>query len=645
MVLTRRAAISTAILLAAGFVVLRVGYRIVFGGAGGSGPVLLDLPRIRLSGPFEHITLLGEVTTGGIAAAALSALPFAALVLAIGVLAALVDLRGALTRGSARGPVRTLSRALVIALAAVPALVTVVRRVRVARELRGERGLASLLVPVLEQTIERAVALGAAMELRGFAASRRVDPVCEVPAIVRSVSLGYGDAALLEQLDLDLAPGTLTLVTGATGSGKSTLLDALSGRLQHIAAGDQAGLIEVGGVDRVTVPPRETAGFVGVVAQSVRSSFVAATVSEELGFALTIRGVAAELVQARVREVADRVGITGLLDRDIHALSAGEACLVAIAAALVQHPVLLLVDEPLADLDDDARARVVALLDRLAHEAGVCVVVAEHRERKWGSAPDRLLRIEQGRLVPAERTTDRAAEATAEAIATVAVESPRALGSGGVVAELRGVSATVGDRVVVEPVSLDLRAGEIVALRGPNGAGKSSLLHAVARPVARGRVLVDGRDVGARRSRRRREFVALVPEEVDDLFFASTVAEECRRADRRGPARTADRFLALLGRADREAMLARHPRDLSVGERLVLALAIQLSASPRVLLVDEPSRGLDAAARCLVAGALVRAADAGAAVVIATHDREFADHIATLTIAMADGRLSTPVPA
>lgn len=644
MVLTRRAAITSAIVLAVGFVVLRVGYRVVFGGASGSGPVLLDLPRIRLVGPFEHITLLGEVTAGGIAAAAVSAVPFAALVLTIGLLAALVDLRGILTRAAVRGPARTIARALVIALATVPALIAVVRRVRIARELRGERSVASLLVPVFEQTIERAVALGAAMELRGFAASRRVEPSCEAPATVRAAGLGYDDAELLRELDLELAPGTLALVTGATGSGKSTLLDALSGRLQHIADGVQSGLIEVGGVDRLLVPPRETAGFVGVVAQSVRSSFVAATVHEELGFALTIRGVAAEIVHARVSEIAARVGITALLDRDIHALSAGEACLVAIAAALVQHPVLLLVDEPLADLDDDARARVVALLDRLAHEAGVCVVVAEHREREWGSAPDRVLRIERGRLEAAEQ----AAEGTVEGITTAAVEHPSPLASGDVVAQLRDVSATFGDRVVVEPVSLDLRAGEIVALRGPNGAGKSSLLQAMARPVARGSVTVAGRDVAALRPHRRRELVALVPEAVDDLFFASTVAEECRRADRRGPARTADRFHALLGRADRtdrEAVLERHPRDLSVGERVVLALAIQLSASPRVLLVDEPSRGLDAAARRLVADALDRAAGAGAAVVIATHDREFADRVATLTITMADRRLGTAVRA
>lgn len=640
MPLTRRAAITTAILLAAGFVALRVAYRVAFGGAGGGGVVLVDLPSIRLSGPFEHITLFGDVTSGGLLSAAASAVPFAATIVVIGVLAALIDLRGLLARGAARGPVRTISRALVIALATVPALITVVRRVRVARELRGERGIASLLGPVLEQTVERAIALGAAMEVRGFAATRRVEPVCEAPATLSDVGLGYGEGALLADLDLAMTPGTLTLVTGATGSGKSTLLDALSGRLQHAAGGVQTGRIEVGGVDRLAAPPRDTSGFVGVVAQSVRSSFVASTVAEELGFALAIRGVAPELVRARANEVADRLGIVALLDRDIHTLSAGQACLVAIGAALVQNPALLLVDEPLADLDDDARERVVDLLDRLAHEAGVCVIVAEHRAREWGDRPDHRLHIRNGRLEHLVGDRDDPQPGPAAA---------RTAAPGAAIARVRDLTVAFGERVVIDAASLELRAGEIVAIRGANGVGKSTLLHAMARPRERSRVLVGDRDVAVESRRARRQLIALVPEVVDDLLFASTVAQECRRADRRGRGTaTAERFLALLGRsapADRAAVLARHPRDLSVGERVVLALAIQLSAAPRVLLVDEPSRGLDAAARALVADALLASADAGAAVVIATHDREFADRVATRTIILAGGRLSAAVSA
>ena len=635
--LSRLTALRAALLLAAGFVALRVVYRVVFGGGNGGGALLLDLPRIRLSGPFEHITLFGQVTSGGIANAALSALPFAALVLALGLISAVVDVRALLTRGAVRGPVRTVSRALVVAWATFPALLGSVRRVRVARELRGERGAASLLVPVLEQTIERAIALGASMEVRGFAAARRVDPNCEHPATLSGVSLGYNGRWSLRGVDLELAPGTLTLVTGATGSGKSTLLHAMSGLFQHVSNGDQLGTIEVAGLDRAVVPPRETAGFVGVVSQSVRLSFVAATVADELGFALAARGVDPVIERARVGELAERLGIAHLLDREIDALSAGEACLVAIGAALVEQPVLLLVDEPLADLDTAARIHVVDVLARLAHEAGVCVVVAEHAVDDWAGHPDLRLELVNGALSRVEATT------APPVVAPAKRTSPQTWPP---IAVVRHVSVSHGDRLVVDDATLSLVPGDIVALRGPNGAGKSSLLHAMARPAHRDTVIVAGRDVHRMPRRARRTAIALVPEAFDDLLFATTVGGECRRADSRaGAIGTAVRFARLLGvdlDDDPGDLLGRHPRDLSAGERLCLVLAIQLSARPSVLLVDEPSRGLDAAARELVGRVLVEAAASGTAVVLATHDREFADRFATRTITMTGGRLEQP---
>jgi len=521
----------------------------------------------------------------------------------------------------------------------------------VARELRGERSLASLIVPVLEQTVERAIALGASMEVRGFAAGRRPEPDCEHPVAMSDAALGFEGTWLLEAVDLDLAPATLTLVTGPTGSGKSTLLHAMSGLFQHQSGGEQDGRITVGGADRITTPPRETAGFVGVVAQSVRLSFVGATVAEELGFALEIRGVAPTIVRARAVEVAGELGILQLLDRDIGALSAGEACLVAVGAALVSRPVLLIVDEPLADLDTAARERVVGMLDRLAHEAGVCVVVAEHALGDWAAVADARLDLRDGLV----RRVDVALPAEPFA----ARPAPAAL-AGEPVARIRHVTVAYGGDVVVHEVGFDLRAGEVVALTGPNGAGKSSLLQAIARPTARDTVVVGGVDVGAlrRRPRRaRRHAVALVPEAFDDLLFATTVAAECRRADRGAtipdiPARvvsagpgTAHTFLAFLGVTDpAEAgrLLDRHPRDLSAGQRLCLVIAIQSSARPQVLLIDEPTRGLDAAARALVGDALLAAAAAGAAVMVATHDRDFASRYASRVLELTAGRIRVP---
>ncbi|CAN5184477.1 hypothetical protein BH11ACT4_BH11ACT4_25510 [soil metagenome] len=634
---SRLASLRAAALLAVAFVVLRVVYRVLFGGGSGGGAVLLDLPRIRLGGPFEYITLLGPITSGGLTAVVMGALPFVAVILAFGLLAALIDVRRLLTRGSLRGPLRTVARAMVVAWAALPALRDSVQRVRTARELRGERSAPALLVPVFEHTIERALALAASMEVRGFAAATRHEPRCEQPVVMRDAALGFAGQRILAGIDLALEPGTLTLVTGPTGSGKSSLIHAMSGLFQHFMEGEQTGLIEIGGVDRRPVPPRETAGFVGVVPQAVRLSFVAETVAEEIGFALAVRGVAPVIVRDRVAEIAGHLGVSHLLERSIHALSAGEACLVAIGAALVSHPVLLLVDEPLADLDAEARARVVAVLGRLAHEAGVCVVVAEHSTAEWDPAADARLELRDGTVARAE--VRAAAPATAFPLASRSV----AVGRGPSLARIHDISVHHGAMIAVDGVSLDLAAGEVVALTGPNGAGKSSLLHAIAKPSTRDRVVIAGSDAAGLPPRARRAAVALVPEEFDDLFFSTTVAEECRRADRRstGPGgRTRETFAGFLRRSGADAdLMARHPRDLSAGERLCLALAIQLSARPSLLLVDEPTRGLDPAARELVGDALAQVAAAGSAVLVATHDLPFVARYAQHAVSMAGGRL------
>jgi len=662
----RPAPLRAAAFLAVGFVLLRAGYRVLFAGASGPGLLLLDLPRVPLAGPFSQVALLGPVTAGGLANAALSALPVAALILVFGVLNAVVDVSRLFARGAGRGPLRTVSRALVIAWATFPALLDSVRRVRVAGRLRGgERSIPALLVPVFEQTIERALALAASMEARGFAAAHVVDGACERPAVMTDAALGFGDPREdgpdaghgdgrrdwhLAALNLEFEPGTLTVIAGATGSGKSSLLHSLSGLFQHFFEGRQAGRITVGGADRAGTPPRDTAGFVGVVSQNVRLSFVAENVRDEIGFALAVRGVAAVIVDQRAREIAGRLGIEHLLDRQVHALSAGEASLVAIGAALASRPILLLVDEPLADLDAAARVRVCGLLERLAHESGVCVVVAEHNTREWVGAADAWLELRGNRAhrlgageVPG--SAHPAASAAGLATASPIPALPRTP-----LANVRHLSVRRGSDVVVDEVSLEIAAGDIIALEGPNGAGKSTLLGALALPAARGTVFVSGRDVAALRPGERRAAVALVPEHADDLLFSTTVAEECRRADRAvrrseaaGAAQpAADRFAGLLGLdlASAGHLLRRHPRDLSAGERLCLVIAIQLAAAPSLLLVDEPTRGLDPEARALVGAALRRAGRTASAVVFATHDRDFARDLATRTISMQAGRVA-----
>lgn len=699
--------LRAAAVLAAGFVVVRVVYRVLFHGADGTGTVLVSLPELRLPPPFAHVVMFGPVTTDGLWDAAASALPIALGILAFGLVNSVVDVARLLARASRRGPLRGLARALAIAWATLPSLADGARAVRFAQRLRGERGGVRMLMPLLERTLERAGNVAAALELRGFA-GRALDGDCRAAVEAHSVELGYGGmpdaAAALRVPFLALEPGSLTVLSGPTGSGKSTLLRAIAGLHEHVDGGWSAGSLRVVGHDRGAVAPRDLAQRVGVVLQHPREAFATEHVRDEIGLALELRGVAPVIAGARIAEVAAHAGIAELLDRPTRGLSAGEATLVAIAAAIVEHPILLLVDEPLADLDADARVRVAGLLERLAHEAGMCVLVAEHRVEPLAPLADRRLRIDGRTVVEVRagaglephRETGLAARLAAAAESGVGGWSEAGAGREAVArlghaadlrawrsarpaahddgagrpAEDRGTAAPHADAatprvlraegltvrhrdlVAVDGAALELFRGEVVALVGPNGAGKSSLLAALALPTRDARVEASGR-------------VALVPDASDDLFVYDTVAAECRRADRRAaragrragrllrreelprdeeqsarfaphlggsphlriPARgTAARFAEFLGLdpggPEITARLARHPRDLSVGERRCLALAIQLAGDPAVLLVDEPTRGLDPAARAVVWRALRGLADGGTAVLVASHEPE-----------------------
>lgn len=655
----RSGPLRAAAALAATFVLVRVVYRVLFHGTDGSGAVVLDLPEVRLPAPFAHVVMFGPVTTGGLWDAAASALPIALTILAFGLVNAVVDLHRVLTRASRRGPLRGIARALAIAGATLPSLADGARAVRFAQRLRGERGGARTLLPLLERTLERAGNVAAALELRGFA-GRALSGDCLTPVEARDVEIGFGDApeggdraagseraparrsAVTEGASarrsvrterasarrsvsvpaLALAPGTVTLVVGATGSGKSTLLRAIAGLHSHADGGWIAGSLRVVGHERTSVPPRDLAQRVGVVLQHPREAFATERVRDEIGLALELRGVAPVIVAARVAEVAERVGVAALLDRPTRALSAGEATLVAIAAAIVEHPILLLVDEPLADLDARARSRITGLLDALAHEAGMCVVAAEHRVDVLSAIADVVLRIDDPDGTAGEPAPER-------------VPAERAERSDEPVLRARSLTVTHRHTVAVADADVDLLGGEIVVLTGPNGAGKSSLLAALALPERGARVEATGR-------------VVLVPDVSDDLFVADTVAADCARADRR--ARRLGRrssthacFAGFLGLdpdgPELAARLAQHPRDLSAGERRCLALAIQLAGAPAVLMVDEPTRGLDPEARELVWAALTTVAAGGTAVLVASHEPDIASR-ADRVLAMHAGVLA-----
>ncbi|MFI1468939.1 ABC transporter ATP-binding protein [Streptomyces wuyuanensis] len=603
-----------------------------------------------------------------------------------------------------------------------------------------------------------------------------------------NVSVTYGDAGApptVSGVDLTVPEGELVLLVGPSGVGKSTLLGAVSGLVPHFTGGTLRGRVTVDGRDTRTHKPRELADVVGTVGQDPLAHFVTDTVEDELAYGMESLGLAPAVMRRRVEETLDLLGLAELRDRPLATLSGGQRQRVAIGSVLTPHPKVLVLDEPTSALDPAAAEEVLAVLQRLVHDLGTTVLMAEHRLERVVQYADRVVLmpapgeppvmgapadvmsfstvrppvVALGRLAgwtplplsvrdarrnagelrtrldgvsppargsgAAARAVDAAAagsaprdgegdlvagsgpgagdragrapaagadrpeaaggmeptghpsapagagtaEASAPGPASAAASGPaarRRRGARGRTAALfpwlgRGRSARGGEpadqphdpAVLVEVARLGVRRGRIEALRrvdlsvapgetvalmGRNGAGKSTLLGSLVGMVepASGTVRVGGltphRTPPAELVRR----VALVPQEPRDLLYADTVGAECAAADadsEAAPGTCRELVSSLLpGVADDT-----HPRDLSEGQRLALALAIVLTARPPLLLLDEPTRGLDYAAKARLVAVLRGLAAEGHGIVLATHDVELAAEIADRVVILAGG--------
>ncbi|WP_406739854.1 ABC transporter ATP-binding protein [Streptomyces atratus] len=519
------------------------------------------------------------------------------------------------------------------------------------------------------------------------------------------VSVHYEGAAraTLSGVDLTVPEGELVLLVGPSGVGKSTLLGAVSGLVPHFTGGTLSGRVTVDGRDTRTHKPRELADLVGTVGQDPLSHFVTDTVEDELAYGMESLGLAPDVMRRRVEETLDLLGLAGLRDRPIATLSGGQQQRVAIGSVLTPHPKVLVLDEPTSALDPAAAEEVLAVLQRLVHDLGTTVLMAEHRLERVVQYADQVVLLPSpgaapvmgapadvmavspvhppvvalGRLAGWEplplsvRDARRRAAGLRERLAPVRPPAPepvtapalpalapspvrrgalaRLLGRGARTPDVPEPVADVTARVerlgvrrgrveALRRVTLTVAPGEAVALMGRNGAGKSTLLATLVGMVepTTGTVLVGGRTPHRTEPRDMVRRVGLVPQEPRDLLYADTVAAECAAADSdAGAAPGSCRALVselLPGVPDDT-----HPRDLSEGQRLALALAVVLTARPPLLLLDEPTRGLDYAAKARLVGVLRGLAADGHAIVLATHDVELAAELAHRVVILADG--------
>ena len=483
---------------------------------------------------------------------------------------------------------------------------------------------------------------------------------------------------VLRDVELHVPEGELVLVVGRTGAGKSSLLRAVNGLAPHFTGGTLTGRVTVAGRSTRDHPPRELADVVGVVLQDPLDGFVTDTVEDELAYGMESVGLAPAVMRRRVEETLDLLGLADLRRRSLRTLSGGQQQRAAIGAVLAQHPQVLVLDEPTSALDPGAAEEVLAVLQRLVHDLGLTVLVAEHRLERVVQFADRVVHVhddgtvasgtpaallavtpmappvvELGRLVewsplPLSVREARRAATTLRATLSARPAPVRPALAGPerpVLAGLDRVRVAFGPTVALDQVSLSLRAGEVVALMGRNGAGKSSLLRALVglTEPSEGQVRVGRTSPRELKGRALVEQVGFVPQEPGDLLWAETVQAECRDADRDtgAPTGTARDLFERLAPGVADDL---HPRDLSEGQRLALALAVVVTARAPVLLLDEPTRGLDYPTKQRVVEVLRAHAAAGGAVLLATHDVELVAEVATRTAVLADGELVSDGP-
>jgi energy-coupling factor transport system ATP-binding protein len=481
-----------------------------------------------------------------------------------------------------------------------------------------------------------------------------------------AVSFSYPDADLpaLHDASVSIDEGTFALAVGATGAGKSTFLRPANGLVPHFTGGRFSGRVVVDGRDTLEHAPRALADAVAYVPQDAAASFVLDRVEDELAYGMENLGVDPVHMRRRVEEMLDLLDVEPLRRRSVRSLSGGEQQRVAIAAALAAGPRILVLDEPTSQLDPQGAEHVVAALQRLVHDQGMTVLLAEHRLERVAGFVDLALGFERGTVVPGEPAevirrlamgppvarlgrlvgwdpvplTVREARRLGGRLApfelpATAVDDATTAAPGESLVRVAGLEARHGESTALRGIDLEVRRGEVVAVMGRNGAGKTTLLRSIVgvHEPTRGSIAVDGRAPTPGSD------VALCPQEPEVVLFAETVADEVRAT--RKARNLFDDPLPVLDALGIAELAALHPRDVSAGQRLLVATAAIAAAEAPVLLLDEPTRGLDPSSKDRLARFLRSHASGGGAAMVATHDVELAAAVATRVVILAGGEV------
>ncbi|GAB4110517.1 MAG: ATP-binding cassette domain-containing protein [Roseiflexaceae bacterium] len=476
---------------------------------------------------------------------------------------------------------------------------------------------------------------------------------------------------VLHAVTCTIPAGSFTVVVGSSGAGKSTLVRCINGLVPHFSGGVVRGRVRVADQDPVLVGPEQLSQLVGCVFQDPESQAVMDTVEDEIAFALEQRGMPRSEMRVRVEETLDLLDLAALRTRRLETLSGGERQRVAIAAALALRPQILVLDEPTSQLDPQSAEDVLQVLVRLNSDLGLTIVLVEHRLERVLPFADQLIFVgTDGHVLagapvdilsqidlapplitlakalgwqPLPLTTKEGLRFSRHIVLPV-VPEPTPAPALQPYLQVDRVSVGYGRQAVLRNLSFGVGRGEVVALFGRNGAGKSTLLRSMIglMPLQQGRITVAGRDTAGQDVAAIARLVGYLPQDPNALLYADTVTEELQITLRNhaiSDATELPRIAALLARLGLTRHAQSYPRDLSVGERQRVALGAIMIAAPTALLLDEPTRGLDYAARQTLAAILREWRREGKAMLVVTHDVEFAAEIADRVLLLGRGEL------
>jgi energy-coupling factor transport system ATP-binding protein len=428
---------------------------------------------------------------------------------------------------------------------------------------------------------------------------------------VRGASYRYPgrDEYAVRGLDFSVDEGEFVLVAGPSGSGKSTLCRLLNGLIPHYFGGELSGSVQIAGEDTDGKTVAELSRQVGLIFQEPEDQIVMTEAENEIAFGLENMSLSPEEIGERIKWAADRLGIQNLLTRKTDELSAGEKQKIILASVLAVRPRVLVLDEPSSQLDAASRAALFALLKSLSRD-GVTVILVEHNVKEVRPYADRV--YELGKASHPETISPIPAAKT-----------------GKVVLRVEDLSCGYGQRKVLERLNFTVLAGECLAVTGANGSGKTTLLkhfNSLMKPMS-GSVTVCGLDTRKTATDALASKVAYLSQNPSDMLFCDTVEDELKFTLHH--AGVEGDIGGMLKRFNLLQYRDSYPRDLSVGEKQRLALAAVLVADPALVVLDEPTRGIDEAARRALVSMIHEMLLEGRAVVVATHDRGLVEVVAS----------------